>query len=110
MEYSNIRFGPPYTPEPNSVAGRVKRASQDASRTMLIQATLPTCLCPFAVNHVIHVCDRFLHSATNKTPYSLLMGPIPYSKSILVFECTAIILMENGESKISSTSSKRTLL
>lgn len=85
-------YAPPYTPELNAIAERVNRTIADASRSMLIQANLPTCLWPFAIKHVIYVRNRILHSATKQIPYTLVTGEKPNLKNVRVFGCAAFVL------------------
>jgi len=87
-------FAPAYTPELNAIAERVNRTIEDASRSMLIQANLPTCLWPFAVKHVVYVRNRVAHSTTNQTPYSLVTGEKPNLKNVRVFGCAAFVFKQ----------------
>ena len=85
-------YSPPYTPELNAIAERVNRTIEDASRSMLIQANLPTCLWPFAVKQVAYIRNRVKHSTTNKPPYLTITGERPDLKYARVFGCAAYVL------------------
>lgn len=62
-------FAPPHTPELNGIAERINRTMVEAALSLLIQADLPSCLCPFAFKHVIYVRNRIPHSTVGVTLY-----------------------------------------
>lgn len=65
---------PPYTPELNAIYERINRTLEEAASSLLIQAKLPGCLCPFALKHVIYVRNRVQHSTIGTTPFSMVKG------------------------------------
>ena len=95
----NNSFSPPYTPELNRIAERVNRNMLEAALSMLIQANLPSCLWPFALKHAIHVRNRMPHSATEETPYLVMIEQKPSLKHIRVFGCAAYVLRQPSGSK-----------
>lgn len=95
-------FSPPYTPEHNAIAERINRTLCDAARSLLIQASLPSCLWPFALKHVIYVRNRVQHFATGKSPFEVVTNRRPNLKHIRVFGCTAYVLQLPRPSKFSN--------
>ena len=85
-------FSPPYTPEHNGIAERVNRTVIEASRSLLIQANLPSSLWPFALKHVVYVRNRIPHSAIKSTAFEVVHGTKPSLKDIRVFGCSAYVL------------------
>ncbi|GJS04270.1 putative ribonuclease H-like domain-containing protein [Tanacetum coccineum] len=66
------------TPQQNGVAERKNRTLIEAARTMLADSLLPIPFWAEAVNTVCYVLNRVLVTKPqNKTPYELLIGPIP---------------------------------
>jgi hypothetical protein len=85
-------FSPAYTPGLHSTAERVNRTMTDASRTVLIGATLPSTFWSHAVKHVVAVHNRVPCHATRGTPSYLLTGVRPTVKYVRVFGSTAYVL------------------
>ena len=103
-------YAPKYTPELNAVAERVNRTIEDASRSMLIQANLPTCLWPFAVKQVVYIRNRVAHSTTGETPYSMVTGEKPSLKNVRVFGCAAFVLQQPRGGKFDARAMEGVLL
>lgn len=95
-------FSPPHTPELNAIAERINRTMVEAARSSLLQASLPGCLWPFALKHVIYVRNRVPHSSVGATSYGIVTGEKPDMKHIRVFGCAAYVLRLPRGSKFES--------
>ena len=103
-------YCPPYTPELNAVAERINRTLGDATRSMLIQADLPTCLWPFAMKNVVYVRNRVPHSATGLPPFTVLQDSRPSLARARVFGCRAYVLKLPRGSKLEARAREGVLL
>ena len=103
-------YSPPYTPELNAVAERVNRTIEDASRSLLLQAKLPTSLWPYAVKYVVFVRNRVQHSTTKATPHLLVNGQKPSLKHARVFGCAAYVLKFPHDKKFDARAEEGILL
>lgn len=91
----NKSFAQPYTPELNGIAQRVNHTMVEAALSMLIQASLPSCLRPIAVKHTIYVRNRVPHSVTGKTLFLVMDSKQPSLKHIRVFGCATYVLRQH---------------
>ena len=82
----------PYTPQQNGVAERKNRTLKDMIKSMLNSSGLPHNLWGEALLTANFILNRIPFKNSNKSPYELWKGKIPY-KMIKVWGCLAKVLI-----------------
>lgn len=87
-----MSYPPSYTPELYAVAKRMNRTLLDTARALLVQSSLPRCLWPLTLKHIIYMRSTVQQCTVHDTPCFVLTNKRLSFENIRVFSCNAYAL------------------